>query len=44
VGKTQVHTILKDSENIYKRWRGGNASQIKKKLSDSSQRDEVVYE
>jgi hypothetical protein len=37
VGKTQVHTILKDSEDIYKRWRGGNASQIKKKLkSDSS--------
>jgi hypothetical protein len=43
VGKTQVHTILNDSEDIYKRWRGGNASQIKKKLkSDSSQIDEVV--
>jgi hypothetical protein len=45
VGKTQVHKILKDSEDIYKRWRGGNASQIKKKLkSDSTQIDEVVYE
>jgi hypothetical protein len=45
VGKTQVHTILKDSEDIYKRWREGNASQIKKKLkSDSSQIDEAVYE
>jgi hypothetical protein len=45
VGKKQVHTILKDSEDIYKRWRGGNASQIKKKLkSYSSQIDEVVYE
>jgi hypothetical protein len=45
VGKKQVHTILKGSDGIYKRWRGGNASQIKKKLkSDSSQTDEVVYE
>jgi hypothetical protein len=45
VGKTQVHKILKDSEDIYKQWRGGNASQINKKLkSDSSQIDEVVYE
>jgi hypothetical protein len=43
VGKTQVHAILKDSEDIYKRWQGGNASQIKKKLkSHSSQIDEVV--
>jgi hypothetical protein len=33
VGKTQVHTNLKDSEDIYKWWQeGGNASQIKKKL------------
>jgi hypothetical protein len=45
VGKTQVHTILKDCEDIYKRWQGGNASQIKTKLkSDSSQIDKVVYE
>jgi hypothetical protein len=36
--------FLKDSEDIYKRWRGGNASQIEKKLkSDSSQIDKVVY-
>jgi hypothetical protein len=45
VGKKQVHTILKESEGIYKRWRGGNVSQIKKKLkSYSSQIEEFVYE
>jgi hypothetical protein len=45
VGKTQVHTILKDSEDIYKWWQGGNASHIKKKLKPYSfQIDEVVYE
>jgi hypothetical protein len=46
VGKPQVHTILKDSEEISKWWRGGgNASHIKRNCkSDSSQIDEVVFE